>query len=103
MGAGEPGTRDRMSDSPADSGHGTDGPEVSTPPGVPEDGDGPGLAAGGQGTEPPAGSEGSGASTGASSGGTIAVEDEQPDPDTTSEETAEQQENTEASTEQPSQ
>ncbi|SDS36442.1 hypothetical protein SAMN04488570_1718 [Nocardioides scoriae] len=95
-----------MSDSPADSGHGTDGPEVSTPPGVPEDGDGPGLAAGGQGTEPPAGHEASGdegPATGSTSGGTIAVEDEQPDPDTTSEETAEQQENTEASTEQPSQ
>ena len=95
-----------MSDSHDGTGPGSDGHEVSTPPGVPEDGDGPGLAAGSQGTEPP--SEASGDQSvdrpgSSGSGGTIAVEDEQPDAHPASEETDRQRENTEASTQQPSQ
>ncbi|WP_445257218.1 hypothetical protein [Nocardioides aurantiacus] len=73
---------------------------VSTPPGVPaqEDRSQPGLAGDeGRRDEPAADSAED------AHGGTLDVEDEQPDPDTTTEETAEQRENTEASTEQPSQ
>ncbi|ROR90107.1 hypothetical protein [Nocardioides aurantiacus] len=81
----------------------TEAPEVSTPPGVTgaEDRSQPGLAEDtGLRDEPAADSAED------SHGGTLDVEDEQPGPSAASEgteETAEQRENTEASTEQPSQ
>lgn len=92
-----------MSDStpgPGQSAPTEEGHDVSTPPGVPErqDPDQPGLAVDNARTDEPAAD-----SAEDSHGGTLDVGDEQPDPDTSTEETAEQRENTEASTEQPSQ
>lgn len=77
-----------------------EGTAVSTPPGVPErqDPGQPGLAVDSGRTDEPAPD-----SAEDTHGGTLDVDDEQPDPDTSTEETAEQRENTEASTEQPSQ
>lgn len=77
-----------------DTGH-----DVSTPPGVPEreDRSQPGLAADTRTDQQAADSVED------SHAGTIDVQDEQATPDTRSEETPEQRENTEASTEQPSQ
>lgn len=77
-----------------------DAHEVSTPPGVPaqEDPEQPGLAEGGGMADRPAPDSAEDAHA-----GTLDVDDEQPDPDASSEETAVQRENTEASTEQPSQ
>lgn len=76
-----------------------EGADAPTPPGGPQRQDASGGVA--------AGDTGSGRTAADSvedqHGGTIDLEDEQPDPDTGSEETAEQRENAEASTEQPSQ
>lgn len=75
------------------------GADAPTPPGGPQRQDGAGSV--------PAGDLGAGEqapdSVEDSHGGTIPIEGEQPDPDTGSEETAEQRGNAEASTEQPSQ
>lgn len=76
-----------------------EGVDAPTPPGGP-------LRQDDAGTVPPgdtgAGKQAAGSAEDAE-GGTIPIEDEQPDPAVGSEETAEQRENTEASTEQPSQ
>lgn len=76
------------------------GQAVSTPPGVPEheDRSQPGLANDEGRPDRPAPD-----SAEDEHAGTFDVDEEQPDPDTSSEETAVQRENTEASTEQPSQ
>ena len=76
-----------------------EGVDTPTPPGGPQRQDASGGAQAGDtgaGREAPDSVEDQ-------HGGTLDVDDEQPDPDTTSEETAEQRENAEASTEQPSQ
>lgn len=77
-----------------------EGADAPTPPGGPQrqDAAGGGLAAGDLG----AGEEAADSVEDAH-GGTIPVDEEQPDPSHASEETAAQQENAEASTQQPSQ